>query len=168
MKNGHAGEGRDGLLKELQPFPLHLNERVCQSCDVPAWAGEAGDQSASNGVDDPCHHDGNRAGGLLRRPDLYGTIGNHEVRLETHELSRERQGSLILIFRPPALEEEILPLGIPALSQPGYECLPFRTANYWAITGVSFIITRGDTKVPDTIDLLGLLSFGIARSHEDA
>ena len=133
----------------------------------PGWARLA-TSPRPNGVDDPHHDDGDRAGGLLGRPDLHGTIGNDEVRLETHEFSRERRGSLLLPLRPPALDDEVLARDIPALPQPLHECLPARTALYWAIVGVCFIlISRDCHEVPYPIDLRRLLRLGGERGREE-
>jgi hypothetical protein len=95
-----------------------------QPRDVAAWLGEAGDQPPPNRVYDTKHDDGYRARGLFERPDLGSTMGNDEVGLEPHELSRERRGSLVLALRIPAFDDEVLALDIPALTQPLHERLP--------------------------------------------
>ena len=81
------------------------------------------------------HDDGDRAGELHNRTDIYIRKGNDKVRLETHELRREGWGALRLCVRIPALDDEVLALDIPVLPQSLYPCLPVRVALGWAIFG---------------------------------
>src|SRR5574341_105488 len=112
------------------------------------------------------HDDGDRAGGLLGRPDLVSTKGNEEVNLETHELRREGRGAILVPLRPPTRDDNVLARDIPALPQALHPCLPVRIALEWAIFG-GIICGSTGPEVTYPIDLRRLLPGGGCRGREE-
>jgi hypothetical protein len=63
-EDGHAGDGGEHVLEELQLFPDEFGGQAGQSGDVATGPGEAGDEAAPHRIA-PGDHNGDRRGRVL-------------------------------------------------------------------------------------------------------
>ena len=171
-EDGQVGDFRDGLLEELEPFPIDVEVRA--GCardprDVAAGVGEARDQPLPHGVIDILQDDRDRGGRLHGRPDTGGKVDDHDqVRLKPYEFRRHGWGTLCPRLRPPALDDEVLAREIPVLPQPLHEGLPVRTARSGTPMGVRMCRRWGSApEEPDAIDLPRRLPGGGDRDGKE-
>jgi hypothetical protein len=64
-EGGHARNPGKDLLQQLQAFPVEFRVQEAQPRQIPTRPGKARDESASHGIADGHHDDGNRGGGVL-------------------------------------------------------------------------------------------------------
>jgi len=79
---------------------------------------------------------------LLGRAYLDGPCGNEKIRLETYQFRREGQSAVLSPLRIAALDDQVLAVGIPELTQSLQPRLPIRITLEWAMVGIG-LITAG-------------------------
>jgi hypothetical protein len=117
-EEGHAGEGGEQVLEELQLFPAEVGGQGSQSGDVAPRPGEAGDEAAPHRIAHAHHHNGDRRGRVLGGPGRWRPIGHDDLHRETDPLSREGREPLVLPFCPTVLQDEVLAFDIAARAHP--------------------------------------------------
>jgi hypothetical protein len=91
---------------------------------VPAGPSEARDESLTDWIRECGHHDRDRAGRLLCRPDAMGRACDDHVHWEPNQIRRQRQQALQFTLGVPVLDEDARS-GRPAeVTQTALECLP--------------------------------------------
>jgi hypothetical protein len=85
----------------------------------------AGDKPLSHRIiASTCHHDGDRARGVLGSPDRGGSPGDHHIHLEPDQLGRQVAQPLLTPLRIAVLYNEVLALNMAKLAQSLPESLP--------------------------------------------
>src|SRR5262245_7922240 len=112
LQNGHAGEGRDRLLEELETLANHVCTLDGYPCNVASWPREARHEAVSNRVTGDHHDNWNRRRCLLRGRDGVVTGSDDDIDPETHQLGDDTRVPL----RPPVyradFERDILAFDI--------------------------------------------------------
>src|SRR6516225_9148592 len=114
VHDGNAGELRHHLFQYLEIFPCDARVQDREAGDVAARSRHARDKPTTNRIGHGDEHDRNGLCGLPQRGDDRGALAENAVRLELHQLFRERLHARGVAFGIAVLDAKVLAEG-PAL-----------------------------------------------------
>src|SRR4030095_5369505 len=94
-----------------------------ESCNIPTWARQAGDEAVPNRIAILRHDDGNRCRRCLDGAGCGGTPRDDDVYLETHQLGRKGGQAIAFPLCLSPLDDNVSPFHISKLAQTLPECL---------------------------------------------
>jgi hypothetical protein len=102
----------------LQLFASYLgSDQVGHPGDIPAWVRQVGDEPFSQRIRADRHDDGDRPGGILRRPGRCGRCRNDDIDFEADQFGDERAETVEHAIRVSFLDDNVLAIDPAALAQ---------------------------------------------------
>ena len=156
-EDGHAGDGGEHGLEELQLFPEEFGLQGGQSGDVAPGPGEAGDEADPHRIAHAGHDNGDRRGRVPGGQRRGRNRRQQDVHRETDQLGRESREPFVLSFRRAVLHDEVLAFDIAERAHPLQERLQ------------RWLLRSGRTQqITDPVHVRGRLRLGRERRHEEA
>ena len=153
-EDGDARHPGDGLFEEFHPLPAQVLREERLPRDVPAWSGEARDETGPHRVVRERHDDRDCGGGLLGC-ECHGSICDDNVHLETHQVGGQAWEPFGSSLCPSLFDNDVSPLDVTELAKPLPERLSEGTAR-----------GRAEVEGPDAVDLPRRLCLGGERRGE--
>jgi hypothetical protein len=123
----------------------------------PPRPRQAGDESCPNRISGACHHDRERARGVLGCTGRCGSYGHKHVDVEPDQLGRQVGEPFILSLCPTVLDDEVLALDIAEVAQPLPEGID---------RGITIRAGKARTEPPDPVHFPRRLCDSDQRCHE--
>ena len=116
-EDSDARDPGDGLFQEFHPLPAQVLREGRQPRDVPAWSGEARDETGPHRVARERHDDGDCGGGLLA-PQRPVSACDDDVHLEANQVGGQAWEPFGSSLRPSVFDAEVPPLDVAELAKP--------------------------------------------------
>jgi hypothetical protein len=111
-KNTDPRERRDDFPDELEPLGAQVGKLETHSGDVSLGPSETGYEAGFCWIRDDCHHDRDRAGGLLQGQSRGRGFDGDDIHLETDQLARQGRQSIRTTVGIAILDDDVLSLAV--------------------------------------------------------
>src|SRR5262249_19935090 len=112
-----AREARDALLEQLEPLSAELWIYRAQSSDVPAWAGQGGDESRADRVVVDGHHNGDRRRRLSGHASRLRTSRDDDIDVRLHQLGCCLARQVEFAVSPSVINQDVSALDVTEIAK---------------------------------------------------